>query len=167
MRLSPFIMMSNRGFTLVETLLVLALLVLGAALLLPSASAIFRRARLVNPEEEVALILQQARREAVLRGRPVEMQFDARAQRFVWDNAAGVDLSAGDQRMEIGFLRADNTDAVLIGGRRIETSLLPAMRFYPDGTCDPVRLQLRLPEGVVRLMAIDPWTCAPGLEARP
>ena len=167
MRLSSFILMSNRGFTLVETLLVLALLVLAAALLLPSAGAIFRRARLANPEEEVALILQQARREAVLRGRPVVMHFDARAQRLVWDGSPGADLGSEDRRLEIGFLRREVKEAVLVGGRQVETSLLPAMRFYPDGTCDPVRLQLRLPEGVVRLMAIDPWTCAPGLEATP
>ncbi len=69
--------------------------------------------------------------------------------------------------MEVGFLRSEVKEAVLVGGRQVETSLLPAMRFYPDGTCDPVRLQLRLPVGVVRLMAIDPGTCAPGLEATP
>lgn len=167
MRMSAVIVPSNWGFTLVETLIVLALLLLGAMVLLPAAGAVFERARLVNPEETVAVILQQVRREAVLRGREVVLQFDARAQRFVWDEEAGADLAADGPRVEIGFLRQSPGRAVLIGGQRVETSSLPAMRFFPDGTCDPVRLQLRVADGAPRFLTIDPWTCAPGLEARP
>ena len=167
MRLVSFIVPSSRGFTLVESLLVLALLLLGAMVLLPAAGSVFRRARLGNPEEEVALILQQVRREAVLRGREVVMQFDARKQRFVWDESAGAGLAAEGARLEVGFLRPGPGSAVLLGGRRVETSLLPAMKFFPDGTCDPVRLQLRVAEGAPRILTIDPWTCAPGLEVKP
>lgn len=167
MKLSSAIPPSARGFTLVESLLVLALLVLAATVLLPSAGALFRRTHAGNPEEEVAGILQQARRAAVLSGREVAMRFDARAQRFVWDASAGVRLARDDARMEVGFLRAGTGSSVLIGGQRVETSLQPAMRFFPDGTCDPVRVQLRVADGAPRILAIDPWTCAPGLEARP
>jgi type II secretion system protein H len=167
MRLYSFIVPSPRGFTLVESLLVLALLVLGAMVLLPAAGAVFRRARLANPEEEIAVVLQQVRREAVLRGHEVLVRFDARTQRFVWDGSAGADLAGKAPRLEIGILRQAAGSAVMIGGRQVETSLQPAMKFYPDGTCDPVRLQLRVAQGEPRLMAIDPWTCAPGLEAGP
>lgn len=167
MRLYSFILPSNRGFTLVESLIVLALLVLGAMVLLPAAGAVFRRARLSNPEEEVAGILQQARREAVLRGREVLMHFDARAQRFVWDGSAGAGLAGEATRMEISFLRQTPGHAVVIGGQQVETSLRPAMRFFPDGTCEPVRLQLRAADGGTHILMIDPWTCAPGLEAGP
>lgn len=165
MRISAIIVPPVRGFTLVETLLVLALLVLGAMVLLPAAGSFFERARPVNPEDAVAVILQQVRREAVLRGREVILQFDARAQRFVWDESAGADLAAGGPRLEIGFLRGSPGSAVVIGGQRVETSVRPAMRFFPDGTCDPVRLQMRGADGVTRVLTIDPWTCAPGLEA--
>lgn len=167
MRLYSFILPSNRGFTLVESLLVLALLVLGAMVLLPAAGAVFRRARLINPEEEVAVILQQVRREAVLQGREMRMHFDARAQRFVWDESAGASLAGETTGMEIGILRQAPGRAVVIGGQLVETSLRPAMRFFPDGTCDAVRLQLRMANGVTRILTIDPWTCAPGLEASP
>ena len=34
-------------------------------------------------------------------------------------------------------------DTVLIGGRLVETREIPAVRFYPDGTCDRFRAQLR------------------------
>lgn len=167
MRLVSFILPSSRGFTLVESLLVLALLVLGALVLLPAAGAVFRRARLSNPEEEVASILQQVRREAVLRGREMVMQFDTAAQRFVWDETGGAGLAVAGGPVEVGILRPGRGSAVVIGGQAVETSSVPAMRFFPDGTCDPVRLQLRLPEGISRILTIDPWTCAPGLEVKP
>lgn len=150
-----------------ETLLVLALLVLGGTILLPSAAAIFRRSGSGGPEEAVAAVLQQARREAVLRGREVVMHFDAKTQRLGWDGFTGPDLSPEGARMEVEFLRPGAASAVLIGGQKVETSLVPALRFFPDGTCDPVRVQLRLAGGAARIMAIDPWTCAPGLELTP
>jgi type II secretion system protein H len=155
-----------RGFTLVETLIVLALLVLGATVLLPSAGAIFRRARFANPEEEVNAILQQARREAVLSGREIVMRFDPKAQRFVWNETGGANLAGGDAHLEVSFLRPDSGSSVLIGGRLIETAQQPAMKFFPDGTCEPVRLQLRVANSAARVITIDPWTCAPGLEAK-
>ncbi|HWA26662.1 MAG TPA: GspH/FimT family protein [Lacunisphaera sp.] len=156
-----------RAFTLVESLLVLALLVLGAAALLPAAGAVFRRARLDNPEERIGAILQQARREAVLRGREVVMHFDAKAQRFEWDGDHDAGPFAKEARLEVEFVRPGARSAVLIGGQLVETSLQPAMRFFPDGTCEPIRLQWRVARGAVRTLAIDPWTCAFGLEDKP
>lgn len=167
MRSSSVILPSSRGFTLVESLLVLALLVLGAMVLLPAAGSTFRRATLGNPDEAVTAALQQVRREAVLRGREIVMQFDARAQRITWDEVSGAGLTMEGPRIEIGFLRPSPGDAVMIGGQAVETSLLPAMRFFPDGTCEAVRLQIRVAHGATRIWTIDPWTCAPGLEARP
>lgn len=166
MRPSSASLRANRGFTLVESLLVLALLVLAGVVLLPSAAALFRAGRSENPEEKVALILQQARREAVLSGRELVMQFDPRTQRFTWDGFAGAGLGPEAARLEVGFLRPGGTSAVLIGGQIVETSLVPTLRFFPDGTCEPVRVQLRQAGGSAHIMAIDPWTCAPGLETK-
>ena len=153
------------GFTLVEVLLVLALFVLAAAVLLPSAGGLFRSGPSANVEEELAMILQHARREAVLRGREVMLRFDAEAQRFV---AEGFTARApGEAPVRVDFLREGAGSAVLIAGQIVETDAVPGLKFFPDGTCDPVRLQFRPARGSVRVMAVDPWTCAPGLEATP
>jgi general secretion pathway protein H len=41
---------------------------------------------------------------------------------------------------------------------------LPYVTFYADGTCSPFRAQLRT-GGPARFVTLDPWTCAPLLEA--
>ena len=45
------------------------------------------------------------------------------------------------------------------GGQAVEQALT-RLRFYPDGTCDRVRLEVRRNEAR-RLTPIDPLTCAP------
>jgi len=157
---------TTRGFTLVEILLVLALLALGGAILLPSARALIDQKRSGDPEDVVATVLQQVRREAVLTGEEVVLRFEAGTQRFAWGEAS-VPAGTGNGTMRVDFLRPGAGNAVLIGGQLVETSVVPALRFFPDGSCDPVRVQVRLGDGPARVFAIDPWTCAPGLEVKP
>jgi type II secretion system protein H len=157
---------SIQGFTLVEILLVLALLVLGAAVLLPSVSGLFRTNQSGSPEEVVAEVLQQARREAVLTGKEVALHFEPETQRFVWDGSAGRALGSAGPRLKVDFLRPRATAAILVGGQLVETAVVPAVKFFPDGTCEPVRVQFRPAGGTPRVIAIDPWTCAPGLEVK-
>jgi type II secretion system protein H len=157
---------SLQGFTLVEVLLVLALLALGAAVLLPAVSGLFRQGQSASAEEVVAEVLQQARREAVLTGREVALRFEPEGQRFVWDGSAGRALSASGPRVKVDFLRSRDKAAVLIGGQLVETAVVPVLRFFPDGTCEPVRVQFRPTGAPPRVITIDPWTCAPGLEVK-
>ncbi len=153
------------GFTLVEVLLVLALLALGGMILIPAAGGILGGRRAASPEDTLTSVLQQARRDAVLTGREISLRFDGEAQQFVWEGA-NVRLGGTGPQVKLDFLRANSGSAVLIGGRLVETTTVPAVRFYPDGTCDPVRVQLRAGDGAARVIVIDPWTCAPGLEAK-
>jgi type II secretion system protein H len=158
---------SPDGFTLIEILLVLALMALAGAALLPAAGALFRQSAGENPGDLVAGVLQEVRREAVLAGRPVTLRFDAEAQRFSWDGSTGGSRAASGPRLKVDFLRAGLTSAVLIGGQAVETGSVPDLTFYPDGTCDRVRVQLRPEAGGAEILSIDPWTCAPGLEVAP
>jgi type II secretion system protein H len=153
-----------RAFTLIEILLVLALMALAGAALLPAAGAIFNQSSGENPADQVTAILQEVRREAVLGGRPVTLRFNAGTQRFAWDGISGGSRAAAGPRLQVDFLRAGATSAVLIGGRAVETNTVESLTFYPDGTCDRVRVQLRPEEGNGEVLSIDPWTCAPGLE---
>lgn len=164
----------HRGFTLIEILLVLAMMALVGAVLLPAAGALFRQGRQVSPADAVADVLQDVRREAVLSGRPVSLRFERGTQQFAWDAATGSPAEAsaklgGTRALEgpevtIEFLRPAITGAVLVGGRVIETNTVDRLTFYPDGTCDPVRIQVRPAHGEAQVLSIDPWTCAPGLE---
>jgi type II secretory pathway pseudopilin PulG len=155
---------SSRGgaaFTLVEILLVLAMMAMASAVLIPAAGVFFRRAQQENPNDLVAEVLQDARRAAILSGKPVALRFEAGTQRFIWD---GGSRAAGEAKLRVDFLRPVATGAVLIAGNLVETGALDQLTFYPDGTCDPVRVQIRPPSGPAQVLSIDPWTCAPGLE---
>jgi prepilin-type N-terminal cleavage/methylation domain-containing protein len=156
---------ARHAFTLVEILLALALLALVGAVLLPSAGGLLRPHDAGRPDDVIAEVLQEVRREAVLTGREVALRFDAGTQRFAWDGSQRP-LSRKGSKVTVDFLRPSVTTAVLIGGRMVETDTVPVLRFFPDGTCDPVRVQWRVAGGAGQIMAIDPWTCAPGLEVK-
>lgn len=148
---------SAAGFTLLEILLVLVLFGLVAALLVGGGSRL--QASLDQDTETAALnAIAAARHAAVLGGRTLELTLDEEKRRLDW-GAAGVDLPGDDA---IRLLPPVTTSAVLIGGRRQEAPLA-RVRFYPDGTCDPFRLEV-VPAGPgreSRIVVLDPWTCTP------
>jgi len=155
------------GFTLVEVLLVLALLALIGMVLLPAAGGLLPKSG-GGWEDNVAEALQLVRREAVVSGRELSLRFDPEKRCFTWGGGASKPLVPADTKLTVEFLRAasSGSSSVLIGGQLVETTVVPVLRFYPDGTCDPVRVQLRAPDAVPRVLTIDPWTCAPGLEVK-
>lgn len=155
------------GFTLVEILLVLALLVLSLTVMLPATGSLLRGAQHETAEETALAILQDARRQAVLAGREVELTYEPVAHRFVWtDGTQTGRRPVADPGLAVEFLRPREGAAILLGGQLVETNPVPSLRFYADGTCDPVRLQLRATDAAPRVVVIDPWTCAPVLEER-
>ena len=159
---------SEAGFTLVEILMVLALMALAATVLIPATGALFNRRGGEDVAEIMSDVLQQARREAVLTGREVVMRFDAPAQRFTWSGGgAAHQFALAGPRTAVEFLWPTGGGAILLGGQLVETGAKPVLTFFPDGTCDPVRVQFRPETGAGRVLAIDPWTCAPGLDIKP
>lgn len=151
------------GFTLVEVILVLALLVLITSVLLPAAGSLLRGSRGETAEETVLAVLQDARRQAVISGREVDLRYAPAEHALVWTD--GVQdgrriFEAGNVTVE--FLRPDG-GAILLGGRLVEADPVDDMKFYADGSCDMIRLQLRVADTAPRVIPIDPWTCAPVL----
>lgn len=148
--------------------MVLALMALAGTVLIPAASALFHRRGSGDIADVMADVLQQARREAVLSGREIVMRFDAPAQRFTWEGGgAAHQFALEGPRTTVEFLRPTGGGAILLGGQLVQTGAKPALTFFPDGTCDPVSVQFRPETGAGRLLAIDPWTCAPGLDIKP
>ncbi|MBL9214841.1 MAG: prepilin-type N-terminal cleavage/methylation domain-containing protein [Opitutaceae bacterium] len=159
------------GFSLVELLLVLAIIALLAAMLLPGINSLLRSMDEQEPDQVVRDVINAAREQALTGNQTVYLRFDRERKALVWD--AG---SAPRERLLPGgaavqFLRAREGGAsVLVGGVLLETEEVPLVCFYPDGCCDRFRLQLRVGPGPARVTAYDPWTCAPLIaqaEARP
>ena len=156
----------GRAFTLLEILLVLALMALLAGIFSVGFSHMLDQSRATAPDEVFWEAAHAAQELATLSEHEVTLRFDGKAKQFVATNGAKTDTHAlaetGD--VSVQFLQVQKGgSSVLIGGQLIETQEIPAVTFYPDGTCTPFRVQFRLPAGPL-VLTIDPWTCAPMLE---
>jgi type II secretory pathway pseudopilin PulG len=153
----------SAAFTLVEILLILSLLTLAIAVLLPAAGALLRGAHGETAEDSVFAMMQDARRQAVLSGREVALRYDPGLQDLIWsDGRQSGRRTIEDGKATVEFLRP-GSGAILLGGELVETNPVKEMKFYADGTCDLISLQLRFTDRAPRVIAIDPWTCAPVL----
>jgi prepilin-type N-terminal cleavage/methylation domain-containing protein len=150
------------GFTLIEILLVVALIALLGTIFIGGSSALLSD-RAPPPDAQFWKACSEARAEALEEGKSVLLSFDGKARGFVLnDGAAKRELAfTGPDDTEVDFHppASDSSSSVLVGGTLVETEALAAVTFYDDGTCTPFRAQIRSKAGA-HLLSIDPWTCA-------
>ena len=130
----------SAGFTLLEIVVVLALCGLISALLIVGTRGML---------QAVARI----RNDAVLSRSVMALHLDEKVHSLEWDT--GHEALVGEDRVRL--LPPGKLSAVLIGGR-VEEAPLVRVRFYPDGTCDPFRLEV-IRGTTSRILPVDPWTC--------
>jgi len=150
----------RHGFTLVEVLLVLAILALFATLFIPGVNAIIREIDARGPEQIISETILAARGTALETGRTVTLRFDDRERRFFAEGLGAFRSAPLPAGLKLDLLPPETDGMVLLGGRLVETGELKRIRFFPDGTCDPFRLQLQQDATPPRLLLADPWTCA-------
>lgn len=156
------------GFTVVELLLVLAVIALLGAVLLPGVNSMLQSITREEPEQILLGAVNRTREEALSSRRIVRLRADAEKNRLVWGEDAPGQHRALPAGTGVQFLPAQTGATVLLGGQLTETSVLPAVRFFPDGTCDAFRARLRRgPAAAPLLIRFDPWTCAPLEEQKP
>lgn len=136
----------------------LALFAIFGALFIGGASSLLQASREESPEQALLSLFQTLRREAVNQGQPIEVTAVENGAAYVWGEQGQLVLPVVEN-VSVRLLKPQVDQAVLIGGQLEETPL-GRIRFYPDGTCDPVRVQIQRGQ-VRRVEIIDPWTCAP------
>ena len=146
------------GFTLLEILLVLALLALLGSVMVGGAASMLKANEASDPETTLLKMLQTVRGEAVAAGNIVELRQLPEEAGFLWGES-GAEQLPPNQTVKIRLIAPEMGRASLIGGQ-LEEEPLKRIRFYPDGSCDPMRVQVRRGE-VRRTYSIDPWTAAP------
>jgi general secretion pathway protein H len=158
---------SRRGATLLEILITLGLMGMLAGVIVVGSAAMLRD-RPATAEDVLRAALSKARRYAVETLREVRFSYDAKAKAFTASTIDGVRSFPVDYpgELKIEFMPAKQTGAMLLGGEAVETGGLKFITFFPDGACSPFRVQIRT-GGPARIVAYDPWTCAPMLEAKP
>jgi hypothetical protein len=129
-----------------------------ASVLISGATSLFRSAKDQDPETALLSLLQKARGEAVETASVLELTPLPEDAGFLW---GGDEVEELPKRpgWSVRLIRPEFTSAFLIGGQ-LEEAPLERVRFYPDGTCDPMRVQVRRGD-TRRVLVIDPWTCAP------
>lgn len=158
------------GFTLLETLLTIGLMSMIAAVLIGGSTTLLKGTVRSDPEDATKALLQTIRRKAVQQSRIFELipvnASDEDSPDFRWSpEEPGEDVQPFEEKLprvdgvKVKVLGPETIGAILLGGVASEEPLA-RMRFYPDGTCDRVRLEVTREEGR-RLVPIDPLTCAP------
>jgi prepilin-type N-terminal cleavage/methylation domain-containing protein len=154
----------STAFTLIEILLAIALLgILSAAMV--SIAPRLTSSKSQTPQEIFWEAARTARRTALKLDIEVQLSFDSKEKAFLVEGGEGVQKFAVPETRDltIDLLQARSSGgSILIGGQLVDTQTLPAVSFYPDGTCTPFRVQFRT-TGPAHIVAIDPWTCAPVL----
>jgi general secretion pathway protein H len=175
------------GFTLLEVLLTLAIIALIGTVLIGGSSQLLAD-RPATAEDVFDKAVQEARKTALKSEKDVRLVFkkDGDTKRFALvDSAAPAapldpvlastfqqDPNAGVLKefpvpnasdLDVTFLPSQKGgNMILVGGIAVETTTLPYVTFYTDGTCTPFRAQFAR-GGSNHIAAIDPWTCAPVL----
>lgn len=123
--------MRDRGFTLLELLVVMAVLALVLLVVPPMFSGSLSRAELGSAAREVAAGLREARSRAIARNREVAFTLDVDSRRYrIDDEAAARRLPAGP-RLSLFTARSEQLDEV--SGN---------IRFFPDGSSTGGRVTL-------------------------
>ena len=132
---------NRHAFTLIELILVLALLTIVTSLAAPSLSRFFRGRTLNSEARQLLSLTHAAQSRAVSEGFPVLVWIDPQQRVYgiqlefssQQGNAQDVDPKAEEFAFD-GTLQVDAPDAapVTVNGRSVA-----AIRFLPDGTADP------------------------------
>jgi general secretion pathway protein H len=146
------------GFTLLEILLVLALLALLGSVMVGGAVSLLKANEAKDPETALLKMMQTIRGEAVSKGTIIELRPLPDDGGFAWGESK-IEVLPENKTVKVTLIAAEMVRASLIGGQLEETPV-KRVRFYPDGSCDPVRVQVRRGEART-VYAIDPWTAAP------
>lgn len=149
----------RRGFTLLEILLVLSLIALIGTVLIGGAVSLLNSSEDKDPEAALLTLLQKVRGEAVEKGQIIELRQLPEDKGFLWGDEGVLTLPRVEGGPRARLLRPEFSGASLIGGQMEETPV-DRLHFYPDGSCDPTRIEIRRGD-TRRVFSIDPWTAAP------
>ncbi len=150
------------GFTLIELMIVIAIMAIVMTMGVPAIYRIWHKETLPKTVREITDVLDNARSLAILQGNVTEVVFHARDGRFelVGGSGGGGSSSRGNQDFSSDFGAAPAATSGKsgqipeeIGVAQLKVNGVSCMdfevarvRFYPNGTCDELRLVLLRPD---------------------
>ena len=163
------------GFTLVELLLVIALIGMFTAIFVVNFDVLLRESESEAVESAFWLAAREARTRALVGRKPQALSFEPEARVFLVEEDGGSGAERfpisqenwkADLELEVALQkRIPPSQFSLVGGQLVELREIPNVRFFPDGTCTPFVLSLKV-GSAERSIEIDPWTGAELLKAK-
>ncbi|HEX4265090.1 MAG TPA: GspH/FimT family pseudopilin [Verrucomicrobiae bacterium] len=135
---------SSSGFTLIEMILVLALLVIAVSFVAPHLSGFFRGRTLNSEAKQIVALMHEGQSRAVSGGVPMVLWFDAKEQKYGLEEEPGyndkdpdavefklnenlqIEIPDDDPSTTVSADTTTSTDSARAG--------LPQISFLPDGT---------------------------------
>lgn len=132
----------SRAFTLIEMILVMALLVIGVSFVAPSLSGFFRGRTLTSEANQIISLTHEGQSRAVSGGVPMVLWFDTKQQKYGLEEEPGyVDKDPNaveftlDENLQIEIPDGDpGATAPTDLNRDTERAGMPQINFLPDGT---------------------------------
>lgn len=154
------------GFTLIELLLTIALIALLSTVFVLNITSLLRGGELDAIENEYWRAVDAARTKSVFGQKPYFIEWDERGQAFVVTSTNDVERfevdtsDLGDIKVEVLFEEvAPENSYVLIRGELVSKRSIATVGFYPDGTCSPYSVTLKVADYETQFQ-MDPWTGA-------
>ena len=150
---------SRRGVTLVEMVVVVAIIALIVGISFPAASAGLENVRMVSAGDSVATFLNAAVNRAERHQQPVELVISAKEGRLaLYSNEPGF---TRELKMPDGV----GIEAVLPAEEGIDPSLPRRILFLPGATVPAIGIQLGNRRNAHRMVRLDPMTGFPRIES--
>ena len=169
---SPYIKRLSAGFTLVEMMVVVAIMGLLLGLAVLNFRAISQKEPLEQAVSDVEGLCRRARSEAIVKSRAMDLTIDSGTGQLLLSTAPHA-INSPD--LETGVLTSTVEDAVVVDQTSLPTDVemeivipedimdsetpgVVVIRFYPNGTAEPLQGLIVLPGEGVYTMILDPVT---------
>lgn len=163
-------MSSGAGFTLIEMLLVIALIGLFATLFVLKAESLVKQTATQMVEAKFWEAVREARSGAIVNRRAQTVRYDAKAMAFIVEEeksgaqktfAISHDDWPSDQELKVALKKhVDRSQHTLVAGEIVDLRVIPEVHFFPDGACTPFVASFLVGRNDERQIEIDPWTGA-------
>ena len=165
--LPPVPVRSIGGFSLVEIMLVIALIGVLASIFVINFDTLIRQNETDSLEQAFWRASSDARNRAMFERRAQDLRFDTESMGFlvgVGERVKRFPVNTSDWSektpVEIVFKQNLSDDSYrLVGGKLITLREIRFVRFFPDGTCMPFVLEIRVGDDL-RSIEVDPWSGA-------